>query len=460
MDAVLNWIWQGSVVALGTAAALAIVERSRARDRYLVVWAAMLAVLALPLGYGSVGEPRDAAAAIGDSLGPPPIALPIAWWSSTATLLTLWTVWAAVNLARLARSIAWVRRVKTTATPISAGRQARLSHWDSLRTQGRATTLVASSGIRLAAVVGCGAPVIVIAPAVLDELADDELDRIVIHEWAHVQRRDDLLQLLQACIRVVAGWHPAVWWLNRQIGIEREIACDERAVAATGCAKAYASSLMKLASLPTTPSLIHAELTAIAPTGLRRRIERLVGGEPCRSPRVWRIAAAAGGLVVCLLAANVADVRAFERQRAMALAADVHLVAAGDVMPGAAVGSVAVASTDPTRLAAAPKRSRQGQSRSPVTPVETTRHVSASTAIAVADVTGMSNPESISASRIAASLAASGAPSLSPVATSADVPLWHVAADGGVAVGRQSRGAALATAGYFTRLGKRIAGSF
>ncbi len=38
--------------------------------------------------------------------------------------------------------------------------------------------------------------------------------------------------------------------------------------------------------------------------------------------------------------------------------------------------------------------------------------------------------------------------------------LWGAAADGGTAVGRSSQKAAVATAGFFTRVGKRIAGSF
>ena len=37
---------------------------------------------------------------------------------------------------------------------------------------------------------------------------------------------------------------------------------------------------------------------------------------------------------------------------------------------------------------------------------------------------------------------------------------WRAAADGGVAIGRESKKAGVATAGFFNRLGKRIAGSF
>jgi hypothetical protein len=37
---------------------------------------------------------------------------------------------------------------------------------------------------------------------------------------------------------------------------------------------------------------------------------------------------------------------------------------------------------------------------------------------------------------------------------------WSAAADGGVAIGRQSKAAGVATAGFFTRFARRVAGSF
>ena len=96
---------------------------------------------------------------------------------------------------------------------------------------------------------GCGSPVIAIAPALVQHLTADELDRVVIHEWAHVQRRDDLANVAQLVARVLAGWHPAVWWLDRRLQAERETACDEMAVALTGSSKVYAACLVKLAGL-------------------------------------------------------------------------------------------------------------------------------------------------------------------------------------------------------------------
>ena len=49
---------------------------------------------------------------------------------------------------------------------------------------------------------------------------------------------------------LVVGWHPAAWWLERQLEFEREAACDEIAVSVTGSAKEYATCLATLAALP------------------------------------------------------------------------------------------------------------------------------------------------------------------------------------------------------------------
>jgi hypothetical protein len=47
-----------------------------------------------------------------------------------------------------------------------------------------------------------------------------------------------------------------------------------------------------------------------------------------------------------------------------------------------------------------------------------------------------------------------------PSAPVAARPPWTIAADAGIAIGRGSQSAGLATAGFFTRFGKRVAGSF
>ena len=131
--------------------------------------------------------------------------------------------------------------------------------------------------------------------AFLASLSDADLDRVVVHEWAHVQRRDDLTQHVQWLVRVVAGWHPALWWLGRQMDLEREVACDEIAVSQTGTAKGYAQCLVTLAGLSNGPAR-PLPVLAVSPSRLQRRLVRRrvteahfprLGGAGIAGGRLW-----------------------------------------------------------------------------------------------------------------------------------------------------------------------------
>ena len=124
---------------------------------------------------------------------------------------------------------------------------------------------------------------IAVAPSLVTTLDPDDLDRVLIHEWAHVQRRDDLVNVLQVAVRIVAGWHPALWWIDRRLHLEREIACDELTVAITGSPKSYAECLVKLATLRGTRRPLQTAPAVFTPSGLRARVS-----ESCRRTRSSR----------------------------------------------------------------------------------------------------------------------------------------------------------------------------
>ncbi len=130
--------------------------------------------------------------------------------------------------------------------------------------------------MRAAAVLGLTTPTIVVAPSALAALEDQELDQIVVHEWAHVQRRDDLVRVGQRIIVALAGLHPAVWWIDRQLNLERETACDDWAVNATGSARGLAVCLTKLAAMPGRPADAVLLPAAFLSSELTTRVVRLL----------------------------------------------------------------------------------------------------------------------------------------------------------------------------------------
>jgi uncharacterized protein (TIGR03435 family) len=126
-------------------------------------------------------------------------------------------------------------------------------------------------------VIGWLRPVILLPVATIIGLSESQLRAILAHELAHIRRHDYLVNLLQTAIETVLFYHPAVWWVGKQMRIEREHCCDDIAVAVSGNAFEYAEALAELeqirAGIPEP---------ALAATGgeLIGRIRRLLGQSP------------------------------------------------------------------------------------------------------------------------------------------------------------------------------------
>ena len=467
MDAVLNWLWQGGVVAIACALMLRVLERTRANVRYVVCWIALLLVVVLP-ALPSLASTTPAADAVLPAPTDAIVSLPRTWWTSALVMLALWTAWAAGSTLRFIAAMVALRRARARTRPFPAQVEAALPHWNRVRRHGRRSTLAVSDSVTAAAL-GCGAPLIAVSPSLVETLDATELDRVVIHEWAHVQRRDDLLHVLLIVLRIAFGWHPAVWWIDRRLHIEREVACDELTVAITGSPKSYAACLLKLADLRGSARGMLAAPAVFTAPGLRARVTKIVAPHRWFAPAWSRTLAAAIVAALCLMAAGVGRLTLVE---AAALARPFEAVAtpinrpepAGIAPVSAKPASTPAESGRTRRQAAAPAPADQRPARSaqPSNPqAEPTPATLPAAAVNPVDTT-------IPVSRGAAELpgipmtdALSRRPE-TPSASDAAEPAapWDVAADAGKTVGRKSRDAGVATAGFFSRFGRRVAGAF
>lgn len=93
---------------------------------------------------------------------------------------------------------------------------------------------------------GSRRPTIVI-PAIADTWAEDRRRAVVLHELAHVARYDCLTQMLAFAACTLYWFHPGIWWAARRLRVERELACDDRAIAAGSGCRQYADHLLEIA---------------------------------------------------------------------------------------------------------------------------------------------------------------------------------------------------------------------
>lgn len=184
---------------------------------------------------------------------------------------------------------------------------------------------------------GILAPSIVI-PADADLWDIDRRRAVLLHELAHIARHDCLTQLLSAMACAVYWFHPGVWYVARRLRIERELACDDRVLAAGAHAQEYAGHLLELAhawSGRRAPALVVGMASSRKLEGRMRAVLDPERNRTAPGRRMWLLGAALSAALVLPLAAltmttasGSADVRrasADMRSRLMAASAEQNL---------------------------------------------------------------------------------------------------------------------------------------
>lgn len=192
--------------------------------------------------------------------------------------------------------------------------------------------LVATDRVDSPAVIDWLRPVILAPVSVLSRLAPDQVEALLAHELAHIQRHDYLVNVLQGIAESLLFYHPAVWWISNEIRAEREHCCDDRAVAASGDVMVYARALAELESL--RPAHFKAALSA-SDGSLLSRIRRLTdpmsgGSGAARGHAGWGAAWSLGALLLL----GIAGVAATGAQAQSQPVVDLQAVCPGTVKQG------------------------------------------------------------------------------------------------------------------------------
>jgi beta-lactamase regulating signal transducer with metallopeptidase domain len=255
------WSWIGplSVQCAVLALAFAIADkclagRASVRVRAAFGWA-LLARLALPPGL-------ESPVAVVRLLGEQPVAEETSAILGSQAILALFLVWLAGAVAlgtelvvRAGRDRrAWIGSARPADDGLvslarNAARQLGLR---------RAPRVLVAAGALGPAAIGLMRPVVVLPDDLVRAARARQLEHVLLHELAHVARRDALSALAWSLARTVLWFHPAVHLYARHAATLREIACDERAASSAGDAQRYRSTLLELARPLASPGPLGA----------------------------------------------------------------------------------------------------------------------------------------------------------------------------------------------------------
>jgi beta-lactamase regulating signal transducer with metallopeptidase domain len=222
---------------------------------------------------------------------------PLSWNLKTAVnlphsiclcLVSAWVLLAGVRGGLIVGRIGEVRRVKTTSSVPSHGLQTLFDRLRDSLTARRNVRLRISSIHHTAVVLGFVHPVVLL-PAEMDKDANEsEVEHVLRHELAHVDRRDDWGNLAQQFIQAALFFHPAVWWISARLSLEREIACDDYVLEGSARPRAYALTLANVASRMSHCQHLLAPGVSNNNSQLQQRITMILNTHRDRSPRLAR----------------------------------------------------------------------------------------------------------------------------------------------------------------------------
>jgi beta-lactamase regulating signal transducer with metallopeptidase domain len=165
------------------------------------------------------------------------------WADWGQMLMAIWALGAAVSFAQMLIGWAVVERLRRSAKPCELRPFQLLK--DSLGIAGEFNLLETARG-SMPSTYGLFRPAIFV-PGDIKEWDADRQKIVLLHELAHVRRRDAATHLLARAALALYWWNPLVWFAWREFVKERERAADDLVLGAGAEAAGYASELLEIA---------------------------------------------------------------------------------------------------------------------------------------------------------------------------------------------------------------------
>ncbi|MGH8052266.1 MAG: M56 family metallopeptidase, partial [Arenimonas sp.] len=314
--ALLDFLWQGMLIGIVAAFLLRLSKQARPQIRYGVACTALLLCVALPLFNAWHALPQDSADAkflattnefiisgLENDTGLSTNTLANSFSSQIPWVVIAWALGCAFFSLRMAGGLWWIS---------SARRNSSANHHFSLQFSlekmsarfgfVRHIELRLCNEIESPVTAGWWKPVIFLPTALISKMPPDYIEALLAHELAHIKRYDYLVNLIQSAIEAVLFFHPVVWWLSKQIRIERENIADDLAAEVLGEPRKLAVALAALDEYQLAGPLL---APAAQGGNLMSRIQRLI--KPTEHILGWKISAALVCLVFACMTAYAYD---------------------------------------------------------------------------------------------------------------------------------------------------------
>lgn len=251
VSALISAAWEGLVVTFCAAVCLRLLPRLSAAARSLV-WMNVFLLLVLLHVAPAIREGLVREGLVRENLASGGLTHSASIDLQPGWSLAIAALWAALSLWRgveLILSAVRLHRMARRATPVDVDDSLRglLKGVADGERGRRPAELCVSNEVERPCVFGFFQPRILLPEGLIEKLSSSELQQVVLHETEHLRRGDDWTNLLQKIGLMLFPLNPALFWAERRLCAERELACDDRVLRSSDTRKAYAICLTRLA---------------------------------------------------------------------------------------------------------------------------------------------------------------------------------------------------------------------
>jgi beta-lactamase regulating signal transducer with metallopeptidase domain len=290
---------QGSLLAIVVSLGLRFIPRKSSRTVFVIWFTALVASTVLPLvatdfHWSGAAEPSSALFTL-----------------SISTALYVFVGWVALavaGLTRVAAGIRQVRRLKFNGAPVQVNSLGpEIVGLVEAFQSTRQVAILVSDRVQVPTALGFFKPAIVLPKWMAEEGATEELRHVLLHELTHLKRRDDWTNLVQKVVKALLFFNPGVWWMERELSLHREIACDDAVLAQTSSPRTYAECLARVAEKSFLRRQIAMAQAAVSRVRqLTVRVARILDPNRAATTQIWRPAIPAVAAVALVSGISVA----------------------------------------------------------------------------------------------------------------------------------------------------------
>jgi beta-lactamase regulating signal transducer with metallopeptidase domain len=229
----------GTLLASAVWFLLRLFPRRNSRTSFAVWFSTLLATALLPLVRLLTGDAANSAGAHAVVT----VSTAWAWYVFLA-----WAGLALIGLARVALATVHLRKMRVEAAAVDLKTlDADLRRLMEDFQRCRKVSVLVSQRLEVPTAIGFYNPAIILPKWLLESTPAEELKYILLHELAHLRRRDDWTNLAQKILKALLFFLPSMWWIERRLSLDREMACDDAVLAHSGSPRGYAECLARVA---------------------------------------------------------------------------------------------------------------------------------------------------------------------------------------------------------------------